>query len=992
MRISAFFLLSTLTLVGIQAAPSRRELMSKLPLRFEQNSGDRDATVKYTAHAPGLRLDLCEAENSLEWRDPVNQQSARVRTRIVNARAGVRLEAEDRLSGTANYFLGREQNWRANVPGFGRIRYHNVYPGIDLIFHGEQGRLEYDFVLSPHADPQAIRLELSGHQSLRIDEHGELVIETPAGEIRWKAPDVYQEVDGRRVTAAGHFAIEGTKTVRFEIGKYDTGRSLIIDPVLKYSTYIGGENNESVRGIALDSVGNIYVGGVSSSPDLPVTSSAYQPNFAGRTALNNGQFTGDGFVAKFSPTGALLYLTYLGGSADDGIMAIAVDTLGNAYLTGGTNSTDFPTKNPYQSRLGGLSTPAPGTDDAFFAKLSPDGSTLLVSTYLGGNSNDIGLGIALDKAGNIYLCGATASPNFPVVNAVQQAFGAAGGEPIRHETDTVPEWEPGDAFIAKFDPTGTQLLFSTYLGGSQDDAALSIAVDAQSNVYVGGCTISYNFPTTPGAYQRNYGGADTFNNPFFSLGDGFIAKYNTNTNTQVYSTYFGGLGDDCITGIAIDSTGAVYMTGTSNTVNLPTTTGAVQTRFGGYYSAPFDIAQDFGDAFAGKLDPTGSKIQYLTYLGGSFNDGGTAIAVDSQGDAYVLGFTDSMDFPLAGVPMQTRLAGDGGVSLYLFYGDAFLAVLNPTGTQLLYSSYFGGNEDERPFGISLDGAGNVYLVGNTVSTNFPTTTGALQTKYGGFKGHADGTPRGDAFVSVLSGFPTAPPVITKVANAAGGENPIIAPNTWIEIKGTNLSGTSRIWAGSDFVNNQMPTSLDGVTVTFNNEPAYVYYISSTQVNVLTPPDLPAGAVQVQLAVSGIGSNMFPIQAQAASISFFEFNGGPYIAATHLNGTIIGPTSLYPGASTPAQPGEIIVIYANGYGPVAPPVIKGSATQAGVLSAPPTMQIGGQAANVGFAGIISPGLFQFNVTVPQGLPNGDNAVKAEYAGQVTPAGSMITIQQ
>ncbi len=1001
MKISAFFLLSTLTLAGIQAAPGRRELLSKLPLRFERNSGDREATVKYTARAPGLRLDLSEGENSLEWRDPVNQHNARVRTRMVNARAGVRLEAEDRLSGAVNYFLGREQNWRTNVPGFGRIRYRGVYPGIDLVFHGEQGRLEYDFVLAPHADPRAIRLELAGQQSLHIDDDGELVIGTPAGEIRWKVPEVYQEIDGRRRATEGRFVIEGKKTVRFQVGGYDRARPLIIDPVLKYSTYIGAENNEAARGIALDGMGNIYVAGVSSSSDLETTSNAYQPNFAGLTALNNGQFTGDGFVAKFSPAGALLYLTYLGGSADDGITAIAVDSAGNAYLTGGTNSTDFPTKNPYQAKLGGTQTPALGSDDAFFAKLSPDGSTLLVSTYLGGNNNDIGLSIALDSTGNIYLCGATASSNFPTVNPVQPGFGGAGGEPIRHAYDTVPEWEPGDAFIAKFNPTATQLLFSTYLGGFQDDAAFSIAVDSQGNAYVGGCTISQNFPYTTGAYQTVFGGEEA-QNVFFHMGDGFVAKYNTTTFTQVYSTFFGGVGDDCISGIAIDSTGAVYMTGSTSTPNWTASPGAVQPRYAGYYTLPTQqVFQLFGDAFAAKLNPAGTKLDYFTYLGGSQNDGGMSIAIDSAGDAYILGFTDSVDFPLSANPMQSHLAGDGGVSLYLFYGDAFLVVLNPTATQLLYSTYFGGNEDDRPMGIALDGAGNVYLAGNTVSTNFPVTAHAVQPHYGGFKGHADGTPRGDAFFSIISGFAAAP-AITGVMNAAGGASTTIAPNTWVEITGSNLAPDMRTWGASDFVNSQMPTVLDNVTVSFNGESAYVDYISPIQVNVLTPPDLATGTVQVQLAVSGLGSNLFSIQAQSESISFFEFGASPYVAATHLNGSLcsapvsgvclVGPTTLYPGASTPAQPGEIIVIYANGFGPVTPPVMKGSEFQSGTLPALPTIQIGGLAANVGFAGIISPGLFQLNVTVPQGAPNGDNAIKAGYAGQVTPAGSMITIQQ
>jgi uncharacterized protein (TIGR03437 family) len=980
-----------------------------LPLRFEENRGrDLHPGVKFVARSPRFLLGLAPSESWLEWRDPAHQATARVQTKFLNANRNAQMELEDRLPGTANYFLGAEQNWRSDVVGFGTVRYRDVYKGIDLIFHGEQGRLEYDFILAPHADPRAIRLKLKGQDSARVDDDGDLVIHTVAGEIRWKAPEIYQDARGERQPVAGRFVIDakrpGLRTiVRFEIGEYDRGRTLVIDPTLKYSTYIGGTNNEAARGIAVDGAGNVYVAGVSSSADLQTTSSGYQANFGGRTALSNGSFTGDGFVAKFSPAGKLLYLTYLGGSRDDGVAALTVDTAGNAYVTGGTNSLDFPVVNPFQKNFGGGNTGVQFASDAFVAKLSPDGSKLLSSTYLGGNQDDIGLGIALDSSGNIVICGASRSFNFPLMNPISGGDRYHGGnnEPLRHETDTVPEWAPGDGFVAKFDPTGSQLLFSTYLGGSADDAALSIAVDTSNNIYVGGCTISFDFPNTPGAYQRGTGGLEQ-QNFFFSLGDGFVSKLNPSNSTLVFSTYIGGAGDDCVTGIAIDSSNAVYMTGTTSSINLltpPVTTG-FQPRYAGYYSLPFNIAQLFGDAFVAKLDPTGAKLQYFTFLGGSQNDGGTAIAVDSQGDAYVLGFTDSTDFPMAGSPQQSKFGGDGGLGQFLFYGDAFLSVVNPAGTALLYSSYFGGTLDERPFGIALDGKGNVYLAGNTVSPTFPTTPDASQKNYGGYKGHSNGTPRGDAFYSVFTGFPAAPPVITKVANAEGGESTTISPNTWVEIKGTNLApaGVSSpdcapgyCWQVADFVNNQLPTILQGVSVTMNGKAAYIYYISDGQINVLTPPDLAAGPVQVQVSVGGIKSAAFASQALDESIAFFVLNGGPYVLATHLNGTLIGPSSLFPGVTTPAKPGETIVIYANGYGPITPPVVAGSLAQSGPMPFFPTLQIGGAVANVTFAGLISPGLYQFNVTVPTTVPDGDNKIQSQFAGQQTAAGELITIQ-
>ncbi|HLW75367.1 MAG TPA: SBBP repeat-containing protein, partial [Bryobacteraceae bacterium] len=381
---------------------SSRQLLNGLPLRFEANQGrDAHPEVRFIARGPGFHLGLAPNESWLEW--SANGKAGRVRTRMVKANPHTRMELENRLPGFANYFLGSGPDWHTSVAGYGSVRYREIYPGIDLVFHGEQRRLEYDFVVSPGADPGAIRLELSGQKWMRVDDAGDLSIETAAGELRWKAPDTYQEVDGKRVAVNGRFVVE-KNAVRFEIGDYDRARALVIDPTLRYSTYIGGPNNEAARGVAVDGNGNIYVAGVTSSPDLPTTQGVYQRNFAGQTALNLGNFTGDGFIAKFDSNQKLIYFTYLGGSRDDGIAAITVDAAGNAYVTGGTNSTDFPTVGPYQQNYAGQ----PGiqfTDDIIVAKLDPTGSQLLFSTYLGGNSNDIGLSIALDKTGNVYICG-----------------------------------------------------------------------------------------------------------------------------------------------------------------------------------------------------------------------------------------------------------------------------------------------------------------------------------------------------------------------------------------------------------------------------------------------------------------------------------------------------------------------------------------------------------------------------------------------------------
>lgn len=985
----AWLILSVAAGAQMQASGLRKGLLENLPLRFEEEAGQPDHPgARYSARGGNFTLSLAPDRSWLDWKGLTGGRSAQVRTQLVHGNPDARMEPEGRLAGTANYLVGRA-NWRTGVAGFARLRYREVYAGVDLVFYGAAGRLEYDFVLQAHADPSAIELELSGHRGARVDANGDLIVDTDAGEIAWKRPEIYQEIGGVRRPVEGRFRVAHGRTVQFEVAAYDRERELVIDPALKYSTYLGGAGNDSARGVAVDSAGNVYVVGATASMELP-TLSAYQPNFGGGTA---GPLTGDGFVAKFNAAGALVYLTFLGGSGDDGLAAIAIDAAGNAYVTGATNSSDFPVVNPVQSQFGGFGGSITRPGDAVVAKLGPNGDKLIYSTYLGGSSDEMGMAIAVDGAGNAYVAGSTASRNFPVTTGpvLQANQGGIGGQPIRHATDLAPLWEPGDAFVAKFDPTGSKLLFSTYLGGNQDDTALSIAVDSASNVYVGGCTISVNFPTTPGAFQTIYRGMEG-QNVFFHFGDGFVSKLNPTGSALVYSTTFGGVGDDCITGIAIDGTGSVYMTGLTTTTNLPVSTGAFQSTFQGYSILPFLVAQDFGDGFVGKLDPTGSKLMYLTYLGGRQNDAATAIAVDAQGNAWVTGFTDSPDFPVTANALQPKLAGDGGLGQYLFYGDAFLSVVNPTGTALLYSSYFGGERDERPFGLALDGAGNAYMVGNTVSTALPVTASAKQKAFGGFGGHVPGSMRGDAFLSVFSGVlapPAASPAITKVANAEG-EAAAIAANTWVEIKGSALSGTTRTWGGADFVGGQMPTTLDTVSVTMGGKKAFVYYVSPTQINVLTPPDLPSGSISVQVTYGTLTSAAFTAQAQTLSTSFFVVNGGPYVIATHANGALIGPTSLFPGSTIPASPGETIVLYANGFGATSVPLVNGSVTQSGVLTTLPVVTIGGVQATVAFAGLISPGLYQINVVVPQSAASGDAQITASYGGQTTQAGTLLTI--
>lgn len=981
--------------VSLIGAATRTEYLNRLPLRFEENRGrDGHAGALYIARAQNFSLSLAPSGNWLEWKDAGGAKMASVYTRLVGANPSPRLEPVGRLPGAANYFLGSESEWRSDVTGFSSVRYGGVYPGIDLVFHGEEHRLEYDFVVAPHADFRAIRLDLTGQQGLRVEDSGDLVIETEAGEIRWKKPEIYQDVNGTRRSIDGRFRIANSRTVTFEVGAYDFARTLVIDPTLKYSTYLGGTGNDAGRGISLDSAGNVYIVGNTTSTNLP-TLSAAQPNYGGMSAIN---MNGDAFVAKFSPAGALLYLTYLGGSGDDAATAVAADTSGNAYVVGLTTSSNFPLSSPLQTNYGGAGGKGfVRTGDAFVAKLSPTGNKLIYSTYLGGNQDDAAMAVAVDAQGDAFVAGVTVSMNFPITsNAYQSYFRGNGGEPIN--VFGYPMWDTGDVFLAELNPAGSQIIFATYYGGTSDDVVFSIALDSSSNIYIGGCTVSPDLPTTAGALQRSFGGSEV-QNTNFQLGDGFVAKFNPTGSALMYSTYFGSTGDDCISSIAVDSQGDVFMTGSTSSQFLKTTTNAFQPLYSGYTIKPKLIGQLYGDAFVGELNPAGSELLYLTYLGGSNNDGATAIAVDSGGNAYVTGFTDSMNFPLAGASLQTKFGGDGKFDPGTPYGDAFITVVNPTGTALLYSSYFGGNFDDIGAGIALDGSGGVYIVGGTASTTLATTSNAQQPKFGGM-GNASSWAHGDAFYASFTGFSLSGPQITKVANAEG-ESLTIAPNTWVEVKGTGLSSTSRTWQASDFVGGQLPTSLDGVSVTLNGENAYVYYISGTQINVLTPPDLAPGSVQVVVNNSNGSSAAMTSQAGAVSPSFFIFGSGPYIAATHLSNAgcaasglvycYVGPASLYPGLSTPASGGETIVLYANGMGPVVPAVIKGSETQSGSLPTKPIVSIANNPMNVTFAGLISPGLYQFNVVVPPGTPPGDDYVIINYNGSTSALGPQLTIQ-
>jgi hypothetical protein len=626
-------------------------------------------------------------------------QGATVRLRFEGARGEPLLEGLDPQPGRANFLLGSEPaRWRTNVPTYAGVAYRELYPGIDLRYGSSGSRLKSEFVVAPGADPQRIQVVYAGIDGLRLDTDGALILATGAGQLREEAPEVHQEIGGQRIRVPAAYRQLNELSVGFELGPYDRTQPLFIDPVITYATYLGGSQFDGATAIAADAAGNAYVTGWTESADFP-TSSLLQGSHRGST---------DVFVAKLNAAGnALVYCTYLGGSGLDLAYGIAVDGAGNAYVTGSTNSANFPKALSLQLSLA-------GGRDAFVAKLNATGQALVYSTYLGGNGNDGGNAIALDSLGNAYVAGDTSSTNFPVTSAFQTAN--RGRQ---------------DAFLTKLDGAGRSLLYSTYLGGSGDDRASGLAVDSAGNAYLTGATDSVNFPTfNPG--QSVLKGTQ----------DAFVTKLSATGNSLVYSTYFGGSGGTAGLGesgnaIAVDAGGNAYIVGTTNSTDFPTINPLQASLAGGG-----------NDAFVAKLSPAGSALFYSTFLGGSGLDSATGVAVDSLGNVYLTGFTSSPNFPRVN-PMQPVNAGGY---------DAFVAKLTPAGNALVYSSYLGGSNSDSGAAIALDGAGNVYIAGQTLSSNFPAVQALQVSNTGGFA----------AFVAKIADQVAGTPNVIAPAYSVGG--------------------------------------------------------------------------------------------------------------------------------------------------------------------------------------------------------------------------------
>jgi hypothetical protein len=709
---------------------------TNLPVAFVENRGQTDARVRYYAQGHRYAFFLTPQDIVLSFANSTASEQLALSLRFVGGNARAKLEGTEREPGEVNYLHGQDPaGWRTGLPRYEQIVYRELWPGIDLRLRDVAGTLKYEFRVRPGADPARIQLAYSGADGLALDGSGALLIDTAMGVLKDTAPVAYQTIDGARVPVESAYALTTDAGGRhhgygFTVGAgYQPGYELVIDPGLEYSTFIGGASHEIGAGIKVDANGNAYIVGTTQSPDFPTTAGAFDRTGATSNSL-------EAFVTKVNPAGtALVYSTFIGGSNFEWGRGIAIDAAGNAYITGQTKSSNFPTTGGAFDRTFNVDTcPRCGIDqyDAFVLKLNAAGSALVYSTYLGGFNLDDGMAIAVDAAGNAYVAGETEAVNFPTTaNALDRTINGAF-----------------DTFVTKLNSTGSALVYSTYLGGSAVEFPSRVAVDASGNLFITGSTSSPNFPTTAGAFDASQNGAF----------DVFLTKLNAAGSALVFSTFLGGSGFDSAGGLAIDSGGNSYVSGGAGSVDFPTTPGA------------FDTLPDGSDAFVTKFNAAGSALVYSTVLGGTGSEGANGLALDGGGNAWVTGGTDSTDFPIIAGAVDSTQNG---------MADAFVSELNATGSTLLYSTYLGGTQSEAGNDVALDTNGGVYVTGHTYSNNFPTTAGAFDIVWNGDLSIF----WGDAFVAKIGAVSTPPstpppPDAPTLVSPTNGDTPAQPITFW----------------------------------------------------------------------------------------------------------------------------------------------------------------------------------------------------------------------
>ena len=666
--------LGVLSSTGYAQAPEKaRQIYSIVSQSFEPNRGQAAPAIDFISHGLGYTVLLSPNEADLQLmtttvKAPSPAPTRTVRMRLLQANPHAPAKALGLQTGKSNYFVGSNpRSWQTDIPHYARVEYRDVYPGVDVAYYGNHQQLEYDFVLTPQADARKIVFAIEGADRIQIDQAGDLVVTVGSAQMRQMRPVVYQNLPSGKRRIEARYVDRGRHRIGVELSAYDNRRPLVIDPVLIFSTYFGGNGDDSGSSIKLDAARNTYFCGKTGSTNFPGIP------FPGTPVLDGSGTAA--YVVKLNSSGTVIFSTYISGTSDKAVCGgVAVDSNKNVYLVGLTAAADFPTKNPIQPTYH-------GSGDSFVLELNSSANALVYSTYLGGSALDYPHGIEVDGQANAYVTGSTASLDFPTLNAEQPTYGGGGI----------------DAFAAKIASGGSALVYSTYIGGSGYDYDNGIAIDRSGNLYAFGDTGSINFPVK-NAFQSVSGGET----------DGWVSKLDP-TGSLIYATYIGGSGGDIVRGAKVDKAGNLHLTGSTASLNFPIL-NAIQSNYGGGLS----------DAWAASLNSSGSALIYSTYIGGTGDDEAWDIALDRLGNVYIAGLTSSTDFPTVN-PIQSSNAGGY---------DAFVTKINATGTALVFSTYLGGGGTDFARQLAVDPLAKAYLTGTTSSTNFPTAR-PLQSTFGG---------------------------------------------------------------------------------------------------------------------------------------------------------------------------------------------------------------------------------------------------------------------
>lgn len=777
------------TLVA-SAAVGRAATLVDRPLSFESNVGQYESAARFVSRGPAYYLSLSPAEVTVMLRKVEKAAAAEnglprtiskaatsinyrnLRIQLVGANPVATMSGVGEVSGLVNFFIGNDASkWRTGVPAFDRVRVTDVYPGINLVHYGNENHLEYDFEIAPGVSPDVIAMKFTGADKIVVEPGGDLVLNLGGEEIRQPKPVIYQIVGGERKRITGSYVLTDASTVKFTLGDYDHTLPLVIDPVVSYCVPYRGNADDISWAVAVNNAtGDIVFAGETMSTDLAF-GNPFQTNLAGILAGR-----GDVMVTK---TGNLrstgIYRTYLGGSAYEAAFGLAVDAEGNAYIAGYTGSGNFPTRNPVQTNIAGVVRPGVGAPplDCFISKIGPFGTNLIFSTFFGGTQDDVGLGISLDVATNIYVAGYTLSTNFPVINFTPVTNTV--GTNVIITTNSLAGAE--DAFLVKLAASGTNVIYSRYVGGAGRDYALDVVTGSAGEPVLVGYTTSSLFPTTTNAVQPLFNG--TTNSSFAY--DAFVTICGATNSAISYSSFLGGTNNDFAFRAATDAAGAIYVAGSTRSANfLRTSTN--------FYSSVITNTQS-PDVFVSKLNPSLTNWDYSVMFGGSASDEAWDVSVDSTGRAHVVGVTASLNFPTNSSIGFLRRTNSGA-------SDAFIAEINSIGSVLNYSAYLGGTADDAAYGVDVDAGGNIYVVGVAGGSTFPSEPAS------------GGTPFSDkeGFVLKILADPTLAisPAGTNVQLSWNG----FATEFTLESR-TNLVSTNASWAA---VTNFPPALTNNRTV------------------------------------------------------------------------------------------------------------------------------------------------------------------------------------